>query len=76
MSIQKYKQVRLKYDSGAFEVSFIPTQFAKLNKKILVGKNKKKALPATVLEVYDSVALTEEYLQINKNHPLWKVTDI
>jgi hypothetical protein len=40
-----YTQCTIKHDTGSQEVAWIPTEFAKLNQKIILGKK------ATVIEI-------------------------
>jgi hypothetical protein len=72
----KYKQVRLKYATDEFEICWIPEQFSVESKKIVIGSAKSGGKFAVVLEVLGDKSYTKEYLELNKNHPLWKVTDI
>lgn len=73
----KYKQCVIQYENeGLYHMAWIPTTFAKQNKKIVIGKNKKSGKRAIVVTVYNTVALTEKQISINKENPLRKVTDI
>ena len=57
-----YKQVLLQYDSGSQQMSWIPSQFAKANKSLSIGKEER--IEATVLEVFNDIELTE--LQLDR----------
>jgi hypothetical protein len=72
----KYKQTKIQYDDGSFEVSWIPAEFAHKNKKIIIGKNKMVGKKATVLEIYSDILYTADQIDINQRYPLKKVTDI
>jgi uncharacterized protein YifN (PemK superfamily) len=72
---QKYTQVKIKYTNGFYEVSWIPEEFAKINKAVVIGKNKQSGRPATVVEVWGG-DLTKSQVEINRTHPLKAVTDI
>jgi hypothetical protein len=72
----KYKQVKIKYkDGGGFEISWIPEVFARVNKSIEIGTTTR--YPATVVEVLSGdKSYTKDCLELNRDYPLWKVTDI
>ncbi len=68
-----YKQAKIKYEHGSFESCWIPSKVAKLHKRIIDEDTK---LIATIIEVYDSILLNREQIEINRNFPLRRVTDI
>ena len=69
-----YKQCKLEYDGGVFEVSWIPEIFAHANRSIIVDRDT-MSYHAVVREVYGK-GETKEMVEINITHPLRKVTDI
>lgn len=70
-----YRQCKIQYKSGSFEVGWIPEQFAHNGQKIILGKNKKTGNLATIVEAYVS-RLSAEMVEINRTYPLFRVTDI
>ncbi len=70
-----YKQIKIQYKDGTFEMCWIPERFASVGRRILIGKHKGTGNLGTVLEVYAG-QLSKEEVQINQEFPLWKVTDI
>jgi hypothetical protein len=66
-----YKQVKIQYDDGAFEICWIPEEFAHKHRRIIVDDKY-----ARVLIIYMDIRLTEDLIEINQKFPLRKATDI
>lgn len=50
----RYTQVKLEYIDGSFETAWIPSEHAKKNNFIKVGKKKDTAKGAIILEVFST----------------------
>jgi len=70
-----YKQCKIQYSFGSYEVCWIPENFAHKNKSLLIDRDGEASQLCVVEEVYD-VRLPKELVEINRTYPLWKVTDI
>lgn len=47
-----YTQCEIRYRTGSTEVCWIPSEFAKRNRSIIVGKHKEDGVDAVVVNVY------------------------
>lgn len=72
----KYVQCYIQYSDNASEMAWIPEEFAKVNKPIIVGKDKKTGKRGIVAVVYGDVRLSKRMVEINRSYPLKEVTDI
>ena len=70
-----YKQIKIQYDSSAFEICWIPEHFSAIGRKIIVGKYRGTGKLGTVIEAYPG-HYSKDAIEINQTFPLWKVTDI
>jgi len=71
-----YKQVKLQHSAGEQEIAWIPEQYAKRSKCLIIGSSKRFGSAAVVLEVLSNKSYSQHYLELNRKHPLRKVTDI
>ncbi len=60
-----YKQCALKDPSGFQTIVWIPEQFAKKGKQLIVG-DKKTGARWTVLRTFDNIKLTQEQIDVNR----------
>lgn len=70
-----YKQCKIQYDFGSYEVCWIPEIFAHKSKALTVDWDDGTKRLCIVNEVYD-IRLPKELVEINRTYPLRKVTDI
>ena len=71
-----YKQCKIQYDFGSYEVCWIPENFAHKRKSLLIDWDDGVSRLCVVEEVYDDVRLPKAMVEINRTYPLRKVTDI
>jgi len=61
-----YKQCIVKYESSAQSVVWLPEQFAKKSKDIIVGRDKLKGVKAKVIRVFDHARLSQQQIDLNR----------
>jgi len=61
-----YKQCIVQYESTAKSAVWIPEQFAKKSKNIIVGKDRLKGIKAKVIRVFENTKLTQEQIDLNR----------
>lgn len=75
MGKELFVQVDLIYEDNSQEKSWIPLSFAKVNKQIILGKNKNTGLRAKVIQVYSEVKLTQEQIDLNRENYFGSIED-
>ena len=71
-----YTQCRIQYADKTIETAWIPSTFAKKNKTIIIGKNKKLGKLAIVTETFGGTQLVRKVIELNRAYPLKDVTDV
>ena len=61
-----YKQCIVQYESTTKSTVWIPEQFAKKSKNIIVGKSTLKGIKAKVIRVFENTKLTQEQIDLNR----------
>jgi len=69
-----YKQCALKDSSGTQTVVWLPEQFAKKGKQIIVG-DKKTGMRWKVLRTFDNLRLTSEQIDVNRKSKFESISE-